>query len=151
MKISHIFGFIGDFKWLRGKEEVGRWSKNAYFCPHGHWRKAAASIFLRITCTWDFLLIFWYVLINILTFYILILFFFNSNFFTNILIFLFIYRCPYLHRTAGDTERRYHLKYYKTGMCVHDTDNRGFCVKNGPHCAFAHGTNDLRPAVYDIR
>jgi hypothetical protein len=43
------------------------------------------------------------------------------------------------------------LKYYKTGMCVHDTDNRGFCVKNGPHCAFAHGTNDLRPAVYDIR
>jgi hypothetical protein len=36
-------------------------------------------------------------------------------------------------------------------MCVHDTDNRGFCVKNGPHCAFAHGTNDLRPAVYDIR
>ena len=75
MKISHIFGFIGDFKWLRGKEEVGRWSKNAYFCPHGHWRKAAASIFLRITCTWDFLLIFWYVLINILTFYILIFFF----------------------------------------------------------------------------
>ena len=60
-------------------------------------------------------------------------------------------RCPYLHRTAGDTERRYHLKYYKTGMCVHDTDNRGFCVKNGPHCAFAHGANDLRPAVYDIR
>jgi len=59
--------------------------------------------------------------------------------------------CPYLHRTAGDTERRYHLKYYKTGMCVHDTDNRGFCVKNGPHCAFAHGANDLRPAVYDIR
>jgi hypothetical protein len=43
------------------------------------------------------------------------------------------------------------LKYYKTGMCVHDTDNRGFCVKNGSHCAFAHGTNDLRPAVYDIR
>merc|ERR1712223_1845764 len=59
--------------------------------------------------------------------------------------------CPYLHRTAGDTERRYHLKYYKTGMCVHDTDNRGFCVKNGPHCAFAHGTSDLRAAVYDIR
>ena len=59
--------------------------------------------------------------------------------------------CPYLHRTAGDTERRYHLKYYKTGMCVHDTDNRGYCVKNGPHCAFAHGANDLRPPVYDIR
>ncbi|CAB4054041.1 UNKL [Lepeophtheirus salmonis] len=59
--------------------------------------------------------------------------------------------CVYLHRTAGDTERRYHLKYYKTGMCVHDTDSRGFCVKNGTHCAFAHGANDLRQSVYDIR
>lgn len=59
--------------------------------------------------------------------------------------------CPLLHRTAGDTERRYHLRYYKTGMCVHDTDNRGYCVKNGPHCAFAHGANDLRPPVYDIK
>jgi len=59
--------------------------------------------------------------------------------------------CQLLHRTAGDTERRYHLRYYKTGMCVHDTDNRGFCVKNGPHCAFAHGANDLRPPVYDSR
>ena len=28
---------------------------------------------------------------------------------------------------------------------------RGFCVKNGPHCAFAHGANDLRPPVYDIK
>ena len=61
------------------------------------------------------------------------------------------FRCPLLHRTAGDTERRYHLRYYKTGMCVHDTDNRGYCVKNGPHCAFAHGANDLRPPVYDSR
>lgn len=60
-------------------------------------------------------------------------------------------RCPFLHRTAGDTERRYHLRYYKTCMCVHDTDTRGFCVKNGPHCAFAHGNHDLRPPVYDIK
>ncbi|KAL1116016.1 hypothetical protein AAG570_005511 [Ranatra chinensis] len=59
--------------------------------------------------------------------------------------------CPFLHRTAGDTERRYHLRYYKTCMCVHDTDARGFCVKNGPHCAFAHGGPDLRPPVYDIK
>ncbi|XP_011503191.1 PREDICTED: RING finger protein unkempt homolog [Ceratosolen solmsi marchali] len=59
--------------------------------------------------------------------------------------------CPNLHRTAGDTERRYHLRYYKTCMCVHDTDARGFCVKNGPHCAFAHGNHDLRPPVYDIK
>ncbi|XP_043233116.1 RING finger protein unkempt homolog isoform X1 [Amphibalanus amphitrite] len=57
--------------------------------------------------------------------------------------------CPNLHRTAGDTERRYHLRYYKTGMCVHDTDSRGLCVKNGVHCAFAHGQNDMRPPVYD--
>ncbi|XP_075231656.1 RING finger protein unk isoform X1 [Lycorma delicatula] len=59
--------------------------------------------------------------------------------------------CPFLHRTAGDTERRYHLRYYKTCMCVHDTDARGFCAKNGPHCAFAHGNHDLRPPVYDIK
>lgn len=59
--------------------------------------------------------------------------------------------CPYLHRTAGDTERRYHLRYYKTSTCVYETDPRGYCVKNGPHCAFAHGPHDLRPPVYDIR
>ncbi|XP_055530934.1 putative E3 ubiquitin-protein ligase UNKL isoform X6 [Wyeomyia smithii] len=59
--------------------------------------------------------------------------------------------CPFLHRTAGDTERRYHLRYYKTCMCVHDTDARGFCVKNGHHCAFAHGIHDQRPPVYDIK
>uniref|UniRef100_U5ER14 Putative ring finger protein unkempt log isoform 1 n=1 Tax=Corethrella appendiculata TaxID=1370023 RepID=U5ER14_9DIPT len=59
--------------------------------------------------------------------------------------------CPFLHRTAGDTERRYHLRYYKTCMCVHDTDARGYCVKNGHHCAFAHGVHDQRPPVYDIK
>ncbi|XP_052265444.1 RING finger protein unkempt-like isoform X2 [Dreissena polymorpha] len=59
--------------------------------------------------------------------------------------------CPFLHRTAGDTERRYHLRYYKTGTCVYETDTKGNCVKNGPHCAFAHGPIDLRAPVYDIR
>ncbi|XP_077474167.1 putative E3 ubiquitin-protein ligase UNKL [Stigmatopora argus] len=59
--------------------------------------------------------------------------------------------CPYLHRTTGDTERKYHLRYYKTGTCIHETDARGHCVKNGLHCAFAHGLHDLRPPVYDIR
>uniref|UniRef100_A0A182SHV3 C3H1-type domain-containing protein n=1 Tax=Anopheles maculatus TaxID=74869 RepID=A0A182SHV3_9DIPT len=61
------------------------------------------------------------------------------------------FSCPFLHRTAGDTERRYHLRYYKTCMCVHDTDTRGYCVKNGHHCAFAHGIHDQRPPVYDIK
>ncbi|KAM6054603.1 putative E3 ubiquitin-protein ligase UNKL isoform 3-T3 [Chlamydotis macqueenii] len=61
------------------------------------------------------------------------------------------YTCPYLHRTTGDTERKYHLRYYKTGTCIHETDGRGHCVKNGIHCAFAHGPHDLRPPVYDIR
>lgn len=66
--------------------------------------------------------------------------------------FVFIsHSCPFLHRTAGDTERRYHLRYYKTCMCVHDTDSRGYCVKNGHHCAFAHGIHDQRPPVYDIK
>lgn len=36
-------------------------------------------------------------------------------------------------------------------MCVHDTDSRGYCVKNGHHCAFAHGLHDQRPPVYDIK
>ncbi|XP_011812889.1 PREDICTED: putative E3 ubiquitin-protein ligase UNKL [Colobus angolensis palliatus] len=60
-------------------------------------------------------------------------------------------RCPYLHRTTGDTERKYHLRYYKTGTCIHETDARGHCVKNGLHCAFAHGPLDLRPPVCDVR
>uniref|UniRef100_A0A8C2PYI8 Unk zinc finger n=1 Tax=Cyprinus carpio TaxID=7962 RepID=A0A8C2PYI8_CYPCA len=59
--------------------------------------------------------------------------------------------CPFLHRTAGDTERRYHLRYFKTGSCIHETDGKGHCSKNGPHCAFAHGSHDLRSPVYDIR
>ena len=61
------------------------------------------------------------------------------------------FRCPFLHRVAGDVERRYHLRYYKTSPCVHETDIRGYCVKNGAHCAFAHGPADLRQPVYDIR
>lgn len=63
----------------------------------------------------------------------------------------FVYSCPYLHRVAGDVERRYHLRYYKTSPCVYETDARGYCVKNGAHCAFAHGPHDLRQPVYDIR
>ena len=34
---------------------------------------------------------------------------------------------------------------------MYETDSRGYCVKNGPHCAFAHGPNDLRSPVYDVR
>lgn len=36
-------------------------------------------------------------------------------------------------------------------MCVYETDSRGFCVKNGAHCAFAHGEHDKRPPVFDIK
>lgn len=36
-------------------------------------------------------------------------------------------------------------------MCIYETDARGFCVKNGAHCAFAHNQNDLRLPVLDIR
>lgn len=59
--------------------------------------------------------------------------------------------CAYVHRNAGDTEKRYHLRYYKTASCIHETDTKGQCSKNGSHCAFAHGVNDQRPPVYDIR
>lgn len=60
-------------------------------------------------------------------------------------------RCPYAHRNAGDTERRYHPRYFKTGNCIYETTENGACVKNGLHCAFAHGPDDLRLPVYDIR
>uniref|UniRef100_A0A8C9L4W5 Unk zinc finger n=1 Tax=Pavo cristatus TaxID=9049 RepID=A0A8C9L4W5_PAVCR len=43
------------------------------------------------------------------------------------------------------------LRYYKTGICIHETDSKGNCTKNGVHCAFAHGPHDLRSPVYDIR
>ncbi|GAB6021376.1 hypothetical protein CHUAL_003983 [Chamberlinius hualienensis] len=59
--------------------------------------------------------------------------------------------CPYLHKTAGDTEKHYHLRHYKTCMCMYDTDAKGFCKKNGLHCAYAHGAQDLRAPVLDIR
>ncbi|KAM3725604.1 RING finger protein unkempt [Dirofilaria immitis] len=59
--------------------------------------------------------------------------------------------CSFLHRVAGDVERKYHLRYYKTAMCVHPTDARGICAKNGPHCAFAHSVQDLRQAVHDAQ
>ncbi|GAA47820.1 RING finger protein unkempt homolog [Clonorchis sinensis] len=59
--------------------------------------------------------------------------------------------CPYAHRNAGDTERRYHPRYFKTGNCIYETTDNGACVKNGLHCAFAHGPDDIRLPVYDIR
>ncbi|UMM42610.1 hypothetical protein L5515_018372 [Caenorhabditis briggsae] len=57
--------------------------------------------------------------------------------------------CIFLHRVSGDVERKYHLRYYKTAQCVHPTDSRGQCVKNGAHCAFAHTANDIRPPMFD--
>ncbi|GMR60664.1 hypothetical protein PMAYCL1PPCAC_30859 [Pristionchus mayeri] len=57
--------------------------------------------------------------------------------------------CPFLHRVSGDVERKYHLRYYKTAQCVHGTDARGQCMKNGPHCAFAHSAIDLRQPQHD--
>src|SRR5689334_22777289 len=57
--------------------------------------------------------------------------------------------CPLLHRVAGDVERKYHIRYYKTALCVHASDMRGQCTKNGAHCAFAHNNDDLRLPVFD--
>ena len=42
-------------------------------------------------------------------------------------------------------------RYYKTSTCVHETDTRGNCVKNGVHCAFAHGAHDMRKPECDVR
>nr|CAD7198051.1 unnamed protein product [Timema douglasi] len=42
--------------------------------------------------------------------------------------------CPFLHRTAGDTERRYHLRYYKTCMCaLENPEADPSSVSNGPN------------------
>jgi hypothetical protein len=35
-------------------------------------------------------------------------------------------------------------------LCVHETDSRGQCTKNGQHCAFAHGTEDLRLPIFEV-
>ncbi|KAH9373831.1 hypothetical protein HPB48_007447 [Haemaphysalis longicornis] len=51
-------------------------------------------------------------------------------------------QCPLLHRTVGDSERRYHSRYLQ--------DHPGHCSRNGPHCAFAHGLSDLRKPVYGV-
>ncbi|CAF0743299.1 unnamed protein product [Adineta steineri] len=59
--------------------------------------------------------------------------------------------CQLLHRNANDTEKRYHLRYFKTGLCTHESDMKGNCLKNGPHCSYAHGANDLRQPVLDSR
>ncbi|CAF1330304.1 unnamed protein product [Rotaria sordida] len=59
--------------------------------------------------------------------------------------------CQLLHRNANDTEKRYHLRYYKTGLCTHESDAKGHCLKNGPHCSYAHGANDLRQPILDSR
>jgi hypothetical protein len=64
---------------------------------------------------------------------------------------MFFDRCLLLHRNANDTEKRYHLRYYKTGLCTHESDLKGHCLKNGPHCSYAHGANDLRQALLDSR
>lgn len=57
--------------------------------------------------------------------------------------------CKFLHRVAGDVERKYHPRYYKTALCVHPTDARGLCSKNGAHCAFAHSVHDVRQPLHD--
>ncbi|CAF4598950.1 unnamed protein product [Rotaria socialis] len=59
--------------------------------------------------------------------------------------------CPLLHRNANDTEKRYHLRYYKTGLCTHESDAKGHCLKSGPHCSYAHGATDLRQPILDSR
>lgn len=63
---------------------------------------------------------------------------------------VYVASCPYLHHNNGDTERHYHLRYFKTEKCIHPTNSSGICSKNGVHCMFAHGDDDLRDPVYDL-
>ncbi|KAL5264412.1 hypothetical protein ACHWQZ_G005487 [Mnemiopsis leidyi] len=57
-------------------------------------------------------------------------------------------KCLLLHKNAGDTERKYHLRHYKTVICPNETDNSGHCVKNGAHCPFSHTKSDVRQPIY---
>ncbi|EFO96162.1 hypothetical protein CRE_14465 [Caenorhabditis remanei] len=57
--------------------------------------------------------------------------------------------CRFLHRVTGDTERKYHPRYFKTAQCVHPTNYKGYCVKNGPSCAYAHGPHDTRHPTFE--
>ncbi|CAI2346585.1 unnamed protein product [Caenorhabditis sp. 36 PRJEB53466] len=58
--------------------------------------------------------------------------------------------CQYLHRVAGDVERRYHPRYYKTAQCSHPNDEHGDCIKNGVHCAYAHTNDEKRPIPQNV-
>ena len=49
-----------------------------------------------------------------------------------------------MHKCVGDTERRFHPRFYKTSICPHATDAQGHCTKYGVHCAYSHGLHDLR-------
>lgn len=57
--------------------------------------------------------------------------------------------CVLMHKTVGDTEHLYHLRYYKVELCSGNLNAQGHCEKNGLHCAFAHGASDLRQPVMD--
>ena len=57
-------------------------------------------------------------------------------------------RCKLLHKNAGDTERKYHLRHYKTVICPNETDGSGHCVKNGAHCPFSHTRADVRQPLH---
>ena len=37
----------------------------------------------------------------------------------------------------------------QTSACIHETDDNRNCEKNGPHCAFGHGHDDLRAPIFD--
>ncbi|KAI0981316.1 hypothetical protein GJ496_003437 [Pomphorhynchus laevis] len=53
--------------------------------------------------------------------------------------------CAFVHRNAGDTERRYHPRYYKVAYCLFQTNSIGQCIRNGPHCFMAHFREELNP------
>jgi len=58
--------------------------------------------------------------------------------------------CTYLHHNLGDTECIYHLRYFKTTPCIHESNEFGLCRRYGRHCAFGHGEEDFRAAIFDI-
>ena len=48
------------------------------------------------------------------------------------------------------TECIYHLRYFKTTPCIHDSNELGVCYRYGRHCAFCHGEEDFRAPIFDV-
>ena len=62
----------------------------------------------------------------------------------------FIALASSLLHSRGAAECIYHLRYFKTTPCIHDSNEFGTCLRYGRHCAFCHGDDDFRAPIFDV-